>query len=972
MLLVIPYALSPAIMFDPELKWSSIKTAYFWIHYHQGLEDEAERLATLAEKIHYRLQNEIKWKPFLRTDVILVDNRDMANGFATPFPFNRIQIYITRPKLDSLLNHFNDWMELIFTHEYTHILNLDTINGIPSLSRYTLGRVCFPNAFLPIWLIEGNAVYHESIISNYGRNNSIYTDMVMRTEILYDNLKSITEASAFPREWPMGRVPYLYGGLFIEFLEKKYGRGSIADVFVENSYNIIPFYDNTFPYVIPFIDTNAENVLGESFVTLWDEWIEFINIKYKNQISIIREKGLTDYNLITESGYGTSLPRFSINGDALYFIRYTNYNKPALMKYSMEKRETKELCAVNYPNSIAISTDEGIYLSDAEYYRSFSIYNEAFKYKKGYKRLTSRLRGSYIDVSSLDSKVVCVLTEKDRYSLAISDIRFNEFKRIISNSDIQLGFTRFSPDGKKIIFSIKDRRGYTDLMLLNIENNEMFRLTDDMFNDITPSWHPDGRKILFSSDRSGVYNLYEINIQEGTITQLTNLLGGAFSPDISLDGNRIAFTSYNKNGFNIALMKYPNNEPLKEEIDIVNTPINFFERGRDIPQSDKRFHRNSYSLWNSIFPPFWIPIIASEEIYNDEYQWVLGFYTLGTDTLFQHSYTINCYAYTHENRVDINILYMLSRFYPNIIFEYENETLFYGDDEFPWKDKNPYAIKRTIEKSGIVKIFIPFKYYHTYHSFSFSYIYQKAYTDSYRIIGHDPMRWTNILARIRGVYYFRNTDMYSYSISQENGRALFLISDIYSKRIASDYSFYKVRGEYAEYLPGIARNNVLMLRIRGGASFNNPEGWEPYNLGRFEKGEKGSVSTDEDEFGLRGYSAGLVYGNRIATGTIEYRFPILQIDLGYATFPIMLRDFWLSPFFEYGNVWDKKTRIEEFKSSAGIELHTRITLGYYIDLTGYVGYCRGFNDYGEDQVYFAVGTLFEGAFKKNYEWLDYL
>ena len=30
-----------AVMFDPQLEWRSIKTEHFWIHYHQGIEEQA-------------------------------------------------------------------------------------------------------------------------------------------------------------------------------------------------------------------------------------------------------------------------------------------------------------------------------------------------------------------------------------------------------------------------------------------------------------------------------------------------------------------------------------------------------------------------------------------------------------------------------------------------------------------------------------------------------------------------------------------------------------------------------------------------------------------------------------------------------------------------------------------------------------------------------------------------------------------
>ena len=39
--LLIGVKLFPAALFDPQLEWKSIKTEHFWIHYHQGIEEQA-------------------------------------------------------------------------------------------------------------------------------------------------------------------------------------------------------------------------------------------------------------------------------------------------------------------------------------------------------------------------------------------------------------------------------------------------------------------------------------------------------------------------------------------------------------------------------------------------------------------------------------------------------------------------------------------------------------------------------------------------------------------------------------------------------------------------------------------------------------------------------------------------------------------------------------------------------------------
>ncbi|MBN2400864.1 MAG: PD40 domain-containing protein [Spirochaetes bacterium] len=968
-----------AVLFDPQLKWRSIKTEHFWIHYHQGIEEEAVKLSAIAEKVHKRLSPVIKWKPSLRTDVILVDNLYTANGFATPVPFNRVQIYLTRPELDSELSNFDDWLEMVFTHEYTHILDIDSIHGAPVFTRYTFGRCCFPNAYLPMWMLEGSAVYHESDYSKFGRNNSTYTDMVMRTEILDNNLKPISKASNFPREWPAGSVPYLYGGLFVDFLEKKYGIGRFDNVMTNNSYNLIPYRDNTITYILPFIYTASEWEYGkgETSWKLWNEWEEYIKVKYSRQIADIKRDQLTEYEKITESGYRTVIPRFSSNGRNLYYIRNTNYNKTALMSYSPETGKHRVLCRVNDPNSISVADNDMLYISDAEFYRSYSIYNEAFVFNRGsYKKLTGRLKGSYIDITRDKKKVCFIKQDKNKFSLILADPGFSKQESLIAGSDIQLAFSRFSPDGKKIAFTLKENNGNADIAVIDLTDGSILRLTNDGYNDIHPSWHPDGSRIIFASDRDGgAYNLHEIDLSGKRISGLTNLLGGAFSPDISPDGSSIVFSCYGKNGFDIALMKYPEKIIKTQNADIKNLPVQFFAASVDKTPAQIKPQSGDFTVLNTVFPSYWIPwplpFLMSNEVYEDKYEYVGGLAVYGSDTLYKNMYYADAYAFSFQKRAQVDLYYLFGYLYPDIILEYHDDAIFFGEDKFPWADDNDDKLKRELERKGVFGIAFPFYYYLSAHIASLSYHYSKTFTDIY-YPGFSTQKYRDTEAKIRAKYLYSSALQYSYSISREDGRDFSVLFDSYREELGSDLTYYVAMGEYAEYLPGIWRNNVIMARLRGGASFDNPYYKAPFTLGRFKKGDTDPPAVDEDEFGLRGYPYGRIFGNRIAAVALEYRLPVIQKDFGLATFPVMFRDLWLTPFVEYGNVWETETTINDFKTSAGIELNLRLTLGYSYNLQGYIGYARGFDKYGEDQIYFAISAYYEGAFKNNYKWLDYL
>ncbi|MCX7678341.1 MAG: hypothetical protein N2316_03900 [Spirochaetes bacterium] len=959
-LFALAFPLWPSIMFDPSLHWRTITTPNFRIHYHDGIAESAQKLAAISEKIHQTLSARVGWDPFFRTDIVLVDNMDMANGFATPFPYNRIQIFISRPMLDSVINNFDEWLKFVFIHEYTHILNLDTIAGVPSISRYTLGRCCFPNIFLPLWQIEGSAVYQESYGTIFGRNNSSFTDMVLRCDIAANTFKAIYEASHYPRRWPSGSVPYLYGGLFIEFIERKYGRDTFSKVFLENADNVVPY----------LVNYNLNCIYKKSGIELYSEWKSEAERIYTHQIQKICSLPLTKFQFITSTGYNTTMPRFHPNGSSLYWIKRTAYDAPSLMSYSFTTKKTAPVCVVHHPLSIAVTNGGTIYCSDIEFYRSFSLYADIFEYNGNYRQKTKRLRSIYLDATP-DGDTMCFITQnKNAFSLLKKNLITNTILPVIDETTIQLAFPKISPDGTKIVFTIKDKTSYTDLILIDLKNEKIFRLTNDRAFDIHPAWHPDGTKLIFCSDKTGVYNLFEVNFSTNTINQLTNVIGGAFHPDVSPDGKSIAFAHYNHEGFNIALMKY---EILREwgTLEAAVLPKNFFQvsenTGEDLSMPTAS---RPYTIWTSVLPAFWIPIFYSEELWEGKTDTSFGFQVYGMDTLFQVLYRFSAQAHKFQKRATIDSDLMIGYSYPNFLFSYYDEKLFLGEDEFPWETQHAFDLHRELERKMSAAVHIPFvKYLSTFEMFA-AYVYSNIQHDEF-IRTELPHKYANRLARMNATLYYSNTRLYAFSISEEDGIQIFLSIDQYLTVLGSDYTFTKLRAEFSEYFPGIFRNHVLYFRTRAALCYDAPAHVVPYRLGRYEKGTSGEPPSEEESWGIRGYPAGLVYGTRLAIATAEYRFPVLQRDVGYSTYPVMFRDLWIQVFGEVGDVWNPHVESPQLRSSAGFELHLKFTAGYMLDVIGFIGYSKGFNEDGESQIYFGFAGIYEGALKKQTKWFDY-
>src|SRR5262249_2031926 len=156
------------------------------------------------------------------------DHTDVSNAFASTLPYNYILVYLTTPSGPSELSHYDDWLEDLFTHEFTHTLHLDRYGGIVKPLRWVFGRIVTPNGLTPGWVREGIAVFEESE-KGKGRNHSSFSDMMLRTDILNHQFLEIDEAVGLKTRWPGADAAYIYGGAFWDYLSKTYGEEKIAE-----------------------------------------------------------------------------------------------------------------------------------------------------------------------------------------------------------------------------------------------------------------------------------------------------------------------------------------------------------------------------------------------------------------------------------------------------------------------------------------------------------------------------------------------------------------------------------------------------------------------------------------------------------------------------------------------------------------------------------------------------------------------
>ena len=908
---------------NPERDWRTIRTERFYIHYEPGLEHVARRVAVQAETAYAAL-SAFMTPPRGKIDVIIGDNVDAPNGYATPYPTNRIGIYATPPVFDNALRFTDDHINLVLTHELAHVFHLDRVGGWWGVAQKIVGRFpfFFPNAYHPSWITEGLATYYESRITTSGRVEGSEHDMIARSAALAHRVPRIDQLSQANPYFPYGYSVYAYGSLFIDYLADTHGDSAMETFVAASARRILPWS----------LNGPAKRAFGRSFTAAYRAWSDSLLRSASTSPWVDPIPGWRD---LTVEGAFANFPRWVDDSTLLYVGTpgRETYAAWRLRTSSVRGREGASRERISRRSSRApnvVLSNGDILYSEHQYSGTYDLRSDLYVQRRrgGVQRLTRNARVSFADARKGDDRIVAVQVVPAGTRLVLVSRQNGAISPLTSgNIDTTWTEPRWSPDGRHIAAIRWTRGGTSALVVLDTTGHVAQTIVAERAMVTSPTWSPDGAWVYFDSDRDGISNVYrarfighsersEESAVAASFERVSGARSGLFEAQLSPSGQQIAAVVFKADGYHIGIAPLDSIRGVPAESIAAVQPRTPPEIMPATTPSTK------YSALRQLRPRYWMPFVTAA---LDSNAARYGFTTGGEDIAGRHSYNTS-FAIPTDGSGLTGVA-----FYRNATLGRPLLDVYYAQD---WENRarildrsNNDSIVGTLRRrirDATMSLYFPRPRVRTFSYLNVGLGYEARDYETAPAAAIDRVdslyRRTYYYPRIVASAGWSNAQYPLLSISPEDGVALAstlryrwrsntIASDTAANgspiktlttSLVSSVSVYKSLD-----LPGFA-HHVLAARAAFGAQDNR--GADYFEVG----GVSGGVlevlpgyilGEGRRSFSVRGFPGATLNGIRAFQGSAEYRAPFRLPGRGVGTLPVFLDRMSVTVFGDAASAW---------------------------------------------------------------------
>lgn len=596
----------------PSLKWQQVRAPHFNVLFPAGFEGEAQRLANTLEQVYLPESRTLGSKPS-RISVVLQNQSSLSNAFVSITP-RRAEFY-TMPSQDYNFIGNNDWIDMIASHEYRHVVQFQhSKTGMNLLLYYLFGNSTLSsiaNVSVPNWFWEGDAVATETAYTPTGRGSIPNFGLVFRTNLMEGRVFNYQKQ--YLRSYK-NNIPnhYVLGYYMVSYLRKRTGDPMIWGKITSRAWSLslVPLtFSNAIKREAGMHVTQLYNEMAADLRKQWKASSDTLVLNTFDRINPRHPKAYTDYLYPQVLEDGSIAAMKSGIGDIERIVRL-----------DADDGKEEKLFVQGIINDTGMMSSSGGKIAWTEYnydprwlVRSYSVLKVYdVKTKRHWTVGSSRTRYAGAALSPDGTKVAAIQSDQNyRHALVVLDVGVGKVLRIYANPENYFySMPRWSDDGKNIV-ALKTTDHGKSVAVLNAETGDWHDLLPPGKENIGyPVLH--GDYLFFNSPISGIDNIYVYDLKNNNRYQVTSSQYGSYNPCISPDEKFIYYNDQGRNGMNVVKIPFDPSQwrPMTEKN--VNPPKQLYEyiveqEGRknlldSIPH--QQFPVTNYSRLKGIINPY--------------------------------------------------------------------------------------------------------------------------------------------------------------------------------------------------------------------------------------------------------------------------------------------------------------------------------------------------------------------------------
>ncbi|MDH5365472.1 MAG: hypothetical protein OEW67_00675 [Cyclobacteriaceae bacterium] len=538
----------------PSLKWKRIDTEDFRIIFPVSYESEAQRMANTLQTIHAPEAKTLGTLP-KKISVILQNQNSISNGFVSIGP-RRSEFFTSSPQNYNFLGT-NEWMNLLASHEYRHIVQYAHSNtGMTKFFKTIFGQytqAALSNLAVPTWFWEGDATMIETAFTKSGRGRLPNFDRTFRANLVegkrykYDKQYLRSYKDFVPNH-------YVLGYHFTTHVRRKTNDANVWSDVTERAFKwpIIPFaFSSSLKKSTGKNLKENYNEMLDELDGLWTDQIENLQLTSFETINKRKKTIYTDYSNPMPMIDGSILCMKSGIGNIQQFV---------IIDKEGNEKVVHTPGVINNSGSFSISGNQVVW-NEFRYNprypnQSYSVIETLNTGIRKNKKLTSKTRFHSAALSPSGTKILTVDAKVDgSYQVVVIDAFYgSEIKRFDSEPNTFYNLPTWSSSENQVLVMKTNSLGKSVIVLDYETGVEKELIHPSHENTGNAFLHDD--YLFYHSPYSGIDNVYAMELVSGKHFQITSSKYGAYNAAVSLDSKSIYYNDHTVNGLDIVRIPF--------------------------------------------------------------------------------------------------------------------------------------------------------------------------------------------------------------------------------------------------------------------------------------------------------------------------------------------------------------------------------------------------------------------------------